>query len=268
MHAPLSWWKMCKCGWQRKRGTIKEATNEKTKNAALYILEDDRRVTLDGIQERLAHQHCTEISCVYSPHSDTGWLPKNLCVMCSSFANQRTSHTTPRRCAHFSQGLLQQPVYIYSNCHRWRDVDTLLNTANKKKTMVWKQVDEPVTKKKKKKKKKNWRNRRRGSYVPLFGTIKVWFTLNICALTGRNVTQWLKGGTLRLCTTFVRQLNANIQGFSRTESLFFMTTQRHTPLESPLLSSPILAGLFSCICCIIPIWPHLITNCSLCWKHG
>ncbi len=40
----------------------KEATNEETKNAVLHILGDNQHVTLDEICERLADQHCIEIS--------------------------------------------------------------------------------------------------------------------------------------------------------------------------------------------------------------
>ncbi len=40
-------------------------------------------------------------------------------------------------------------------------------------------------------------------------------------------THWLKRGTLRLCTTFVRQLNTNVQGFSRLD-IFHDNARAHT----------------------------------------
>ncbi len=80
----------------------------------------------------------------------------------------------------------------------------------------------------------------------------------------RKVAQRLKRGTLRPCTTFVRQLNANVQGFSYPESLFFMTMPGHTLPESLSLSSLSVVRLFSHIHRVVPIWPHTITTRSLC----
>ncbi len=91
---------------EEREGQLKDVTTEETKNAVLHILEDDRCVTLDEICERLADQHCIEIShksihCIVIQAGFqkvcTRWVP--------TFSNQRTSQTTSRSCAHFSHQL-------------------------------------------------------------------------------------------------------------------------------------------------------------------
>ncbi len=135
-----------------------------------------------------------------------------------------------------------------------------LTLSTKKQTITWKQADEPAPKKVKLE--KSQKRLVCTSFWDYQGVIYIEYQ-RVDRKEGYTATKERYIETLyNLCNA----IKCKHLRFSRPESLFFRTTPGHTLPESPSLSSLILAELFSHICHIVPIWHHLITSCSLCWK--